>query len=80
VTAPFQIYVKEWPIDFTYTGVDDQAEWLKQARGGEIPPEVLDSMRKIHKIARDNNVSFPELAAYALDPTQGTTGKQKASQ
>lgn len=63
---PFHVYVYQKPLDYRYKGIDDQVEWLKQARGLTVPVDVADSFRKLHKIAVENNVSFPELADYAV--------------
>lgn len=49
-----------------YDGIDDQALWAS-ALGASISPEVLDSFRQLDRIARDNDVSFPELTMYALN-------------
>jgi len=75
-TFPFEVYVYQKPNDYEYRGIDDQIEWLKQARGGTIADDIAESFRKLQNIAFENNVSFPELAAYALgresseNPTQ----------
>ncbi len=74
VSHPFHIYVREWPEKYPYLGISDQAEWVKQSRGGIVPKDVIDSFEKLHKIARENNVSFPELCVYAL----GKDGATKA--
>ena len=66
-TAPFHFYVYQKPRDYPYRGIDDQIEWLKQARGGTIPADAADAFRKLQEIAFENNVSFPELAVYALE-------------
>jgi hypothetical protein len=73
--APFDICVGEpsaklHPLYF-------QALWLKQERGGEIPPEVMDSFQKLHEIARANNTSFEELCVHALR-TESEEGEKKA--
>lgn len=62
--APFHIYVGEpdpelHPLFF-------QTAWLAEKRGGAIPPEVMDSFHKLHRIALDDHVSFEELCVYAL--------------
>lgn len=64
VKAPFNIYVGEpsskfHPLQF-------QSFWLQEERGGQIPPEVMDSFQKLHEIALENKVSFEELCVYAL--------------
>lgn len=64
---PFQVYVYDYSKDAPYRGIDDQAEWLLQARGGVVPIEVRDSFKKLQNIAWENNVSFPELCMYAFD-------------
>lgn len=51
---------------YGYAGIDDQVLWVSQLRGGVVPPDVIDSFRKLFKIARENNVSFPDLSVYAL--------------
>lgn len=66
-TAPFDVYVLEYPKDFKYKGIDDQAEWLRIAKGGIIPKEVRDSFKVLQKLAWKNNVSFPDLCLGALE-------------
>jgi tetratricopeptide (TPR) repeat protein len=75
VKAPFYFYVRDWPTDYPFEGIDDQIKWLKEARGGAVPPEVTDSFHKLAKIARENKVSFRELVVYAL----GESDKGKAA-
>lgn len=70
VKFPFYVYVRAWPAEYATTlklpGVEDQARWVKEARGGEIPKDVRDSFIKLQQIATENNVSFPDLTEYAL--------------
>ncbi len=75
VKAPFIIYIRDWPSDYPYEGIDDQVIWLKEARGGTFPPEVIEAFHKLMKIAHDNKVSFRELTEYALTKNE----KDKAS-
>lgn len=65
-TLPVEFYVYQKPDDYEYRGIDEQIEWLKQARGGTVGDDVAEAFRKLQDIASENNVSFPELAAYAL--------------
>ena len=65
-TAPFHFYVYQKPADYPYRGIDGQILWLKKARGGTVAEDVAESFRKLQQIAEENNVSFAELAAYAL--------------
>lgn len=82
VRHPFHVYVMEYargeycpirteplPENSTcigFEGIDDQVEWVRQARGGEVPQDVVTSFRRLNQIARENDVSFPDLAVYAL--------------
>lgn len=65
---PFHIYVIDWKRDEPST--DEQAEWLKSERGCEVPSDVIESFRKLYKIAKDNNVAFSDLTVYALGNAQ----------
>ena len=64
--SPFYVYVYQKPEDYPYRGIDGQIKWLKENRGRTIPEDIAESFRKLHQIAEDNDVSFPELAVYAL--------------
>lgn len=69
VKAPFNIYVGE--PDPTKHPLQNQAHWLSSERGGNIPPEVMDSFQKLHDISKENGVSFEELCVYALGTASG---------
>jgi len=76
VKAPFNIYIGE-PIRDAHP-LEQQAAWLLRERGGVIPPEVMDSFKKLQDIAIENGVSFEELCVYALgtassEPPNGST-------
>lgn len=45
-----------------------------------MPSEVGESFRKLHKIARDNGVSFPDLAVYAFGEVKTPEGTKPASE
>jgi hypothetical protein len=66
LTFPFQVYISELSNKRTYKGIEDQAIWLERNRGLIVPQEVRDSFIKLEDIARQNNVSFPDLALEAL--------------
>lgn len=68
--SPFHVYVRQWPDEYPYRGIDDQVRWLEEYRGGEVPADVINSFRRLHEIARQNDVSFPDLAIYALGSAQ----------
>ncbi len=62
--APFSVYIGE-PAPDAHP-LEQQALWLARERGGQFPPEVMDSFAKLHSIAMENKVSFEELCVYAL--------------
>ncbi|MEO0397629.1 MAG: DUF2610 domain-containing protein, partial [Cyanobacteria bacterium P01_A01_bin.137] len=64
-TSPFHVYVWDWELDYAPTR--DQFTWVEQARGCEVPDDVVDSFQKLYDIARENNVSYQELTVYALN-------------
>lgn len=66
VTTPIEFYIFERPPHFPYQGIDDQIRWLQLNRGMEVAPDVAQSFRRLEEIARENKVSFPDLAVYAL--------------
>jgi len=70
IKSPFHVYVVNWDRPNDETAVDPQAEWLQQERGCTVPADVIDSFRKLKKIARENNVSFVDLTVYALGAAQ----------
>ncbi len=82
VKWPFHVYVSEFgpgtycPADralkpdeqdcIGFRGIDDQVAWVKEARGGMVPADVVSAFQKLSDIARKNNVSLPDLVVYAL--------------
>jgi tetratricopeptide (TPR) repeat protein len=77
VTFPFDVYIFERPPNFPYQGIDDQIRWLKVNRGLEVPPDVGQSFRRLEEIARENHVSFPDLAVYALDAAKADSARKR---
>ncbi|WP_263374237.1 DUF2610 domain-containing protein [Granulicella aggregans] len=77
VQQPTKFYIRDWPSEYPYEGIDDQAIWLKEARGATFPPDVIDSFHKLVKIAKDNKVSFRELTEYALKSTDDKAERAK---
>jgi YHS domain-containing protein len=73
-TFPFNVYI---PPPLGYDGIDHMVRWLQEARGLQIPSDVVTSFRRLHSIARENNVSFPDLAVYALG--EATRSQQPAA-
>jgi hypothetical protein len=62
--SPFTIYIGE-PKEGNHP-IQNQADWLSKERGGQVPPEVMESLSKLKELADKNNVSFEELCVYAL--------------
>ncbi len=87
VKYPFNVYVSQYgegkrcPADRAlkpdeegcvgFTGINDQAQWVTIARGGKVPKDAIDAFEKLDKLARENNVSFPDLCVYALAAKKG---------
>lgn len=78
----FHFWVRAWPPEYVekFPGIDDQVKWLKEARGGTVAPEVVESFHKLQKIAQDNKVSFPELCAYTLNENNKETKEKDNAQ
>ncbi|MCA3395770.1 MAG: DUF2610 domain-containing protein, partial [Roseomonas sp.] len=55
-SPPFtlRVYIPPPPA---YQGIDHMVRWAKEVRGLEIPNDVVTSFRKLHEIAKQNNVS-----------------------
>jgi hypothetical protein len=75
VSDTSDVFLEEWPADYPYEGIDDQVQWLKEARNGVIRREVVENFRKVFRTARADGISYPQLAASSLD----STGKEKPS-
>ena len=77
--SPFHVYVGQpahglHPLKF-------QAAWLREQRGGIVPPEVMDNFDRLFQIAQEQDVSFEDLCVYALGSatteTRETTGSKE---
>ncbi|MBX3593950.1 DUF2610 domain-containing protein [Sphingomonas sp.] len=75
--STFHVYLVNWDRPNDETSVDPQAEWLQEQRGCTIPVTVVDSFRKLKRIARENNVSFIDLTVYALGEAQKEQAQPK---
>jgi serine/threonine protein kinase/TPR repeat protein len=63
-TFPVHVYVFEvfpWrhPLETQFC-------YFKEERGFDLPKDVMDSFERLHKISKENNVSFTDLCVYAL--------------
>jgi tetratricopeptide (TPR) repeat protein len=80
--SPFYFYVRQYKSDekcsnlifnfFTgidcnsFTGIEDQARWVRDARGGIVPADVIAYFRNLDKQAREGQMSFPDLVTERL--------------
>ncbi|AZL15243.1 DUF2610 domain-containing protein [Rickettsiales endosymbiont of Stachyamoeba lipophora] len=71
-TSPFTIYIGN--PEGTHHPLHFQADWLSKERGGQIPPEVMDSIGKLKDLAEKNGVSFEDLCVYAISSGQEEEG------
>ena len=60
-----------------FEGVDDQALWYDEMRGGTFPEDAQNAFRKLDQISRENDVSFPDLAVYALNSAQELNAQEE---
>ena len=47
-----------------------QSKWLAKERGGNIPPNIMDSFGKLVEIAEKNRVPFEDLCSYVIEELQ----------
>lgn len=78
LTYPVDIYIGELFDKRRYKGIEDQAIWLLRNRGLVVSQEVRDAFIKIEDIARENKLSFPDLALYATKSTKPSDDEVKA--
>ena len=57
---PFHVYVLNGPRGFAE--LQDQFRWLKEIRGGDVPPEVRDAFLRLNEIASEEDVEFQDVA------------------
>ncbi len=55
-----------WDAEESIIPLNNQFEWIEKARGCTVAPDIKDSFNKLFNIAKENNVSFEDLAVYAL--------------
>jgi hypothetical protein len=69
----FTIYVGEPEIN--HHPIHFQSTWLSKERGGSVPPEVMNSLSKLHEISKQNKVPLEDLCVYALGTAQQDGGE-----
>lgn len=63
-TAPVTFYIGHPEI--THHPIDFQAKWLSSTKRGQVPQDLMDTLKKLHDLAMENNADFEELCFYAL--------------
>ena len=74
IAVPCDVDGKKVPIQF-HVGephpqshpIGHQAAWLGRERGVYVPQEIMDSMDDIHSKAKELNIPFEDIVAYALE-------------
>jgi hypothetical protein len=56
---PFKIFVFRGPN--AMQELEDQFQWVIEYRGGSVPQELLDDLRKFFKMAMENKVEFADV-------------------
>lgn len=64
VKAPFHVYIGN--PSATIHPIHFQNAWLREARGGRMPQEVLDSFQRLADIAYEQGMSYEDICVYAL--------------
>jgi hypothetical protein len=67
----FPVHVYVYEIFPWRHPLETQYRYFKEERGFDLPKEVMDSFERLHKIARENKVSFTELCVNALGDKKG---------
>lgn len=62
---PQDVYIGR-PKDHKQHPLKFQEKWLTEERGGTIPAEVMDAVKKLQDLAKQNNVPLEDLCVYAL--------------
>lgn len=82
VTSPIPFYIGN--PESTHNPISFQVNWLVEARGGQVPSEVMESLEKLRVIAVKNNVPIADLCEYALHvastPTQSTINENQTAE
>ncbi len=72
--SPFNIYLLSGRRG--YLELQDQFRWVYEYRNGVVPEDVQDSFRRLHNLAKKNNVDYQALCVYALAEAE----KEKAGE
>ena len=71
----FKFFTNDYP-DNEAEPIAEEIKRIKEIYHATVPTDVITSFDKLFKIARENNVSYGDLAEYALTPKPDDTKKQ----
>ena len=60
--------------------IQSQNHWLSSERGGSVSTEILDSLKKLHELSKNNDVDFSELCSYAIDTSNSYSEDESENQ
>jgi len=60
--------------------IQSQNHWLSSERGGTVSSEILDSLKKLHELSKNNDVDFSELCSYAIDTSNSYSEDESENQ
>lgn len=63
-TAPVTLYIGH--PDNAHHPIHFQSEWLSSTKGGVIPQDLMNTLQKLHDLAKENGADFEQLCYYAL--------------
>ena len=63
-TSPVTLYIGH--PDSAHHPVHFQSEWLLNTKGGVIPQDLMNTLQKLHNLAKENGADFENLCYYAL--------------
>ncbi len=63
-TSPVTLYIGH--PDNAHHPVHFQSEWLSSTKGGVIPQDLMNTLQKLHDLAKENGADFEKLCYYAL--------------
>lgn len=70
--SPVTLYVGT-PVEGSHP-LAFQSRWLGKERGGEIPPNIMDSFSKLAEISVKNRVPFEDLCSYVIEEVNARNG------
>jgi len=73
--APITLYVGDPAIGSHPLGF--QSNWLGKARGGTVPPDIMDAFAKLKDVSEKNKVPFEDLCAYVIEELNSTSSLEK---